>query len=82
MLGILKFKVHLPLHQNFSFDLHSVKTDRQLIVSLSFPVLGVAPNKVEFSKQCHCGRKIKHTATQPPLRKNVKASGQIDNVTF
>jgi hypothetical protein len=35
------------------FNPHSVNTDRQLIVSLSFPVHEVAPNKVEFSKQLH-----------------------------
>jgi hypothetical protein len=48
MLGILKFKVRLPLHYNLCFDLHSVKTDRQLIISLPFPVLGVDPNEVDF----------------------------------
>jgi hypothetical protein len=52
MLGTLKFKVRLPLHYNLCFDLHSVKTGRQLVISLSsssFLVFGVAPNEVEFS---------------------------------
>jgi hypothetical protein len=53
MLGILKLKASLPLHQNLCFDLHSVKTRRQLILSLSLLVLGIARNKVEFSKESH-----------------------------
>jgi hypothetical protein len=72
MLGILKFGVCLPLHYNLCFDLHSVETDRQLIVSLSFSVLGVAPNKVDFSSFTHTNfvgdsdaveEEIKHTIT-------------------
>jgi hypothetical protein len=51
MLGVLK--ACLPWHYNLLSDLHSVNTDRQLIVSLSFTVLGGCPNKVEFSKRSH-----------------------------
>jgi hypothetical protein len=36
MLGILKFKLPLPLPYNSGFDTCSVKTDRQLTVSLLF----------------------------------------------
>jgi hypothetical protein len=53
MLGILKLKTCLPLHQNLCFDLHSVRIDRLLIVSLSLPVLEVASNNVEFPDLTH-----------------------------
>jgi hypothetical protein len=55
MLGILKFKVPLPLHYNSCFDLHTVKINRQLIMSLLslLFVLGVVCNKVEFSNLTH-----------------------------
>jgi hypothetical protein len=37
----LKLKAHFPVQYNLHFNLHFVKTSRQLIVSLSVPVLGV-----------------------------------------
>lgn len=53
MCSILKLKVCLPLRLNVCFDLQFFKTDGQLIMSLSFPMLGVAHNKVEFSNFAH-----------------------------
>jgi hypothetical protein len=63
--GNLKLNAHLPLHLNLLCDTHSVKTDRQLIISLLFCVPGVALTKWNFPNSrahklwgghCHCGR--------------------------
>jgi hypothetical protein len=40
MLGILKLKDCLPSHCIVNVDLPTINTDRQLIVSVSFPVFG------------------------------------------
>jgi hypothetical protein len=82
MLGILKSKARLPLRCNQLSDLYSVKSDRQLIVCLLFPVLGVFLTKWNVTNNhthklcgelCHCGRRNK------PLCKNMKDSDQIGN---
>jgi hypothetical protein len=56
------------------------------MVSLSYSVLGVAPNRVVFSRQSHthkvrgvlsCHGRINQMYSLP-LHKNIKASGQIN----
>jgi hypothetical protein len=63
-------------------DLHSVKTYRQLIVSLLFPLLWVALTKWNFpNNRTHklCDGLFRRAIINKHLHKNAKASGQIDN---
>jgi hypothetical protein len=49
MLGILKLKACLPSHCIVNVDLPTISTDRQLIVSVSFPIFGL-PLSLEFPR--------------------------------
>jgi hypothetical protein len=73
------------LMQGFVLFFHGRPTDRQLIVSLPFPVLGIAPNKVEFSNLAHTnfvGDSAAMEEQNKPLCKDMKAIGQIVDETF